>query len=105
MQTRRGLDDEVAAGLYPVGVKPKKGFIPGNRNGGPDADVCDAVLYTMGDGSQVPVSYFVHYDNDSKPDPRERLKADAFISDIIEDFFMTFDGNPNPPLSEILSLS
>ena len=90
---------------YPVGVKPKKGFMPGNRNGGPDADVCDAVLYTMGDGSQVPGSYFVHYDNENKPGPRELLKADAFISDIIEDFFMTFDGIPNPPLSEILSLS
>ena len=67
--------------------------------------MCDAVLYTMGDGTQVPGSYFVHYDNESKPGPREQMKAKAFIADIIEDFFMTYDGVPNPPLSEIVSLS
>ncbi len=90
---------------YPLGVKPKKDFVPGKKNVGEDADICDAVLYTMGDGTQVPGSYFVHYDNDNKPGPREQMKAKAFIADIIEDFFMTYDGVPNPPLSEIVSLS
>jgi hypothetical protein len=90
---------------YPLGVKPKKMFIPGKRVEGPDADVCDAVMYTMGDGTQVPGSYFFHYDCDSKPGPREEARARAFISDIIEDYFMTFDGKPNPPISEIISMS
>lgn len=90
---------------YPVGVKPKADFVPGKRNDGPDADVCDAVLYRMGDGSLRPGSYFFHYDCDSKPGPREEAKAKAFIADIVEDYFMTYDGKPSPPLSEILSLS
>ena len=93
-----------AAG-YPVGVKPKANFVPGKRNDGPDADVCDAVMYRMADGSLRPGSYFFHYDCDSKPGPREEAKARAFMSDVIEDYFMTYDGVPNPPLSEILSLS
>lgn len=90
---------------YPVGVKPKADFVPGKRNEGPDADVCDAVFYRMGDGSLRPGSYFFHYDCDSKPGPREEAKAKAFISDIVEDYFMTYDGVPNPPYSEIWSLS
>lgn len=90
---------------YPVGVKPKANFIPGHRNDGPDADVCDAVMYRMGDGTLRPGSYFFHYDCDSKPGKREEAKARAFISDIVEDYFMTYDGVPNPPYSEIWSLS
>lgn len=90
---------------YPLGEKPKKDFIPGKKLEGPDADVCDAVMYKMGDGSLVPGSYFFHYDCDSKPGPREEAKAKAFIADIVECYFMTYDGVPNPPLSEFTSLS
>ncbi len=32
---------------YPVGVKPKADFRPGKSMEGPDADVCDAGLYTL----------------------------------------------------------
>jgi hypothetical protein len=90
---------------YPVGVKPKKDFVPGRKDEGADADLPDAEMYTLGDGSQVPGSYFFHYDCDGKPGPREEAKAKAFISDIVEDYFMTYDGAPNPPISEILSIS
>lgn len=91
---------------YALGVKPKADFRPGKKSAdSPDADVCDAVLYTLGDGTQVPGSYFVHYDNENKPGDRDKMKAKAFISDVIEDFFMTYDGIPTPPLSEIVSLS
>ena len=90
---------------YPVGVKPKANFIPGHRNDGPDADVCDAVMYRMGDGTLRPGSYFFHYDCDSKPGKREEAKARAFISDIVEDYFMTYNGPRNPCVSEIVSLS
>ena len=90
---------------YPVGVKPKADFKPGKNADGPDADVCDAVMYEMGDGTRVPGSYFFHYNCDAKPGAREEAKARAFISDIVEDYFMTYDGKVNPPISEILSIS
>lgn len=90
---------------YPLGVKPKADFVPGKRNDGPDADVCDAVMYRMGDGTLRPGSYFFHYDCDSKPGKREEAKARAFISDIVEDYFMTYNGQRNPCVSEIVSLS
>lgn len=90
---------------YALGVKPKADFRPGKANEGPDADVCDAVTYTLGDGTEVPGSYFFHYDCHSKPGPREEARARAFISDVVEDYFMTYDGKVNPPLSEILSIS
>lgn len=91
---------------YDLGVKPKSEFRPGGKNSGvPDADVCDPVLYRMGDGRLMPGSYFFHYDNNHKPQAREEQKARAFAADIIEDYFMTYDGRPNPPLSEILSIS
>lgn len=91
---------------YPLGVKPKADFRPGKKNDDmPDADVCDAVLYPMGDGTQVPGSYFFHYDLESKPGPREEAKAKAFIADIVEDYFMTYDGERNPFISQIISMS
>lgn len=91
---------------YPLGVKPKADFRPGQDPSTlPDADVCDAEMYTLGDGTQVPGSYFFHYDCHSKPGPREEAKARAFIADIVEDYFMTYDGQRNRALSEILSIS
>lgn len=91
---------------YELGVKPKAMFHPGKKgNDGPDADVCDPVLYRMGDGKLVPGSYFFHYDMNHRPGSREEQKAHAFIADIIEDYFMTYDGKVNPPHSEILSIS
>lgn len=91
---------------YPLGVKPKADFRPGARGDDlPDADVCDPVMYTMGDGTRVPGSYFFHYNCHGKPGPREEARARAFIADIAEDYFMTYDGQVNPPLSEILSIS
>ena len=52
-----------------------------------------------------PGSYFFHCDCDSKPGKREEAKARAFISDIVEDYFMTYNGQRNPCVSEIVSLS
>ena len=91
---------------YDLGVKPKAIFIPGKKGAdAPDADVCDAVKYRMGDGTLVPGSYFFHFNCHGKPGAREEAKARAFIADVIEDYFMTYDGVPNPPISEIVSLS
>lgn len=91
---------------YALGVKPKAYFKPGaNTSDMPDANVPDAVMYAKKDGSQVPGSYFFHYDLNSKPGPREEMKARAFISDLVEDFFMTYDGERNIAVSEIISIS
>lgn len=91
---------------YPMGVKPKAEFRPGPPDPSvPDADVCDPVVYTMKDGTEKYGSYFFHYDLCSKPGPREEQKARAFAADFIEDFFMTYDGERNPPLSNIVSIS
>lgn len=91
---------------YPMGEKPAKYFIPGPKGkDAPKADVCDAVGYRMGDGSVVPGSYFFHYGNESKPGPREEAKARAFAADFIEDYFMTYNGEVNCTMSELISMS
>lgn len=91
---------------YPLGVKPRAEFRPGRQSDDiPEADVCDPVTYTMSDGAEKPGSYFFHYDLESKPGPREEAKARAFASDFIEDFFMTYDGERNIAVSEIISIS
>lgn len=91
---------------YDVGVKPKADFKPGPKGKDmPDADVCDAVMYEMADGTQRPGSYFFHYNNNQKPGPREEAKARAFIEDIVEDYFMTYDGEPFPAFSQVISIS
>lgn len=91
---------------YPLGVKPKAEFRPGPPDPSiPDADVCDPMVYTMKDGAEKFGSYFFHYDLNNKPGPREIMKAKAFAADFIEDFFMTYDGEQNPPLSNIISIS
>ncbi len=40
-----------------------------------------------------------------QPSSRDEAKARAFAGDFIEDYFMTYDGNPNPPYSKIISIS
>lgn len=91
---------------YPLGVKPKKVFKPGPPDPTiPDADVCDPVVYTMKDGTEKYGAYFFHYDLESKPGEREINKAKYFAADFIEDYFMTYDGERNPPLSDIMSIS
>lgn len=91
---------------YPLGVKPKAEFRPGPVGDDlPDADVCDPAVYVMKDGTEKYGSYFFHYDLNSKPGERELNKARYFAQDFIEDFFMTYDGERNPPLSNIVSIS
>lgn len=91
---------------YPLGVKPKKTFRPGPKDlNAQEADVSDAVIYKKKDGSQAPGSYFFHYDLYNKPGRREEVKARAFISDFVEDFFMSYDGARNIAISEVISIS
>ena len=93
------------AGL-PVGVKPRAYFIPGPAGkDAPEAEVCDAVTYTTKDGKKWPGSYFFHYNNEEKPGPKEEARARAFISDVVEDYFMTYDGERFIGLSQVISIS
>lgn len=91
---------------YDLGVKPAKQFIPGKPLDELEpADVADAIDYEMADGTKKKGSYFFHYDNNSKPGPKEEARARILISDLIEDYFMTYDGVPNLAISQLLSLS
>jgi len=91
---------------YALGEKPKAEFRPGTQKDSlPDADVCDPVIYQMKDGTEMPGAYFFHYNLEEKPGPREEAKAKAFISDLVEDYFMTYDGERNQVLSQIISIS
>ncbi|NTV89389.1 MAG: hypothetical protein HGA22_03360, partial [Clostridiales bacterium] len=91
---------------YPAGTKPKLEFRPGSKGGDiPDADVCDPAVYTDADGNKSYGSYFFHFDLDKKPGAREEAKARAFICDIVEDYFMTYNGERNIVGSEIISIS
>ena len=90
----------------PVGVKPPKVFMPGKDLSTLEAaDVKDAVSYKLADGTQKPGSYFFHYDMESKPGERELNKAKYFIEDFVEDYFMTYDGDVNIAISELISMS
>lgn len=89
-----------------VGTKPRQYFVPGKaQQEVPYADVPDAVIYTTEDGRQWPGSYFFHYNNDEKPGRKEKARARIFISDIVEDFFMTYGGEPFIFGSKVISIS
>ncbi len=89
-----------------LGVKPRAYFIPGPKGkNAPPADVRDPVIYTLADGTEKPGSYFFHYNNNEKPGPKEEARARAFISDVVEDYFMTYDGERFIGGSRILSIS
>lgn len=91
---------------YALGEKPKADFRPGaHKDNLTDADVCDPVIYQMKDGTKMPGAYFFHYNLEQKPGSREEAKAKAFISDLVEDYFMTYDGARNLVLSQIISIS
>lgn len=40
-----------------------------------------------------------------KPGPNEEARARAFISDVVEDYFMTYDGERFIGLSQVISIS
>lgn len=61
-------------------------------------------LYDTADG-KMPGSMFWHYDLMTKPTERDLLRAELFINDVIEDYFLTLDGAPRKPLSTYVSIS
>lgn len=46
-----------------------------------------------------------HYDFQNRPNTRDLTKANIFLNEIIEDYFMTFTGDPRPPYSVYTCIS
>ncbi len=46
-----------------------------------------------------------HYDFQHRPNARDIQKANIFLSELIEDYFLTFTGDPRPPYSEYTCIS
>jgi len=78
------------------GEKPRM-MVPG--------EMPDPLYYELADGSKVQGSYFFHYNNWTKPCSRDEAKAKSLIADIVEDYFMTYDGKRRPVFSEYISIS
>lgn len=45
-----------------------------------------------------------HYDVQRRPSARDLTKANIFLEEVIEDHFLTFNGDPRPPYSMYLSI-
>ena len=46
-----------------------------------------------------------HYDFQNRPSPRDLTKANIFLNEVVEDYFMTFTGDPRPPYSMYTCIS
>lgn len=56
-------------------------------------------------GCGKPGSVIWHYDFQHRPSPRDLLKSNIFLTEVIEDYFMTFTGDPRPPYSMYTCIS
>lgn len=63
------------------------------------------VYYQDADGNYHAGGFFFHCHANSKPGPREELRARAFIADIVEDHFYTSDGKRRTLGSKYTSIS
>lgn len=88
------------AGLAP-GEKPR--MMPGDDGNVPEIQAPD--IYTKKNGEECYGSYFFHHAMWDKPGPREEAKAKALVADIVEDYFMTFNGKRNTVGSQYISIS
>ena len=88
------------AGLEP-GQKPMFYF---NEDRTP-AEIPETTTYQMADGSEFQATYFFHAKMWEKPSQRDKLKAQAFIADIVEDYFCTYNRERNMLGSQYISIS
>lgn len=56
-------------------------------------------------GCGKPGSAYWHYDFMNRPSDRDITKAKIFLSEIIEDHFLTMDGYPRAPYSQYITIS
>lgn len=55
-------------------------------------------------GCGKPGSVFWHYDFQRRPSERDVMRAKNFLSELIEDYFLTMTGDPRPPYSLYTSI-
>lgn len=65
----------------------------------------DPIYYETADGKQMQGSYFFHNHAWDKPGPREETTAKAFVANIVEDYFLSWDGKRNNVGSQYISIS
>ena len=84
----------------PAGVK--EGEKP--RVMGP-GEVADPVYYETKEGKKIQGSYFFHNQMWGHPNDRDILKAKFLVADLVEDYFLTYDGQRGFVQSEYISMS
>lgn len=88
------------AGLGP-GQKPMFYFNEDRTPG----EIPETTTYQMADGSEFQATYFFHAKMWDKPSQRDKVKAQAFIADLVEDYFCTYNGQRNMIGSQYISIS
>ena len=68
-------------------------------------ELADPLVYETADGGHVTGSFFHHARMWEKPGPRDEAKAKALIADLVEDYFLTNDGERRFFFSEYISIS
>jgi hypothetical protein len=65
----------------------------------------DPRYYETKDGRQIQGSYFFHNQMWSHPNDRDLLKAKFLVADLVEDYFLTYNGKRGHVASEYISMS
>ena len=65
----------------------------------------DPVYYTCKDGKEIQGSYFFHNQLWGHPNDRDINKAKYLVADLVEDYFLTFDGPRGWVNSKYVSIS
>ena len=68
-------------------------------------DIPAPKVYYDADGNKHIGSYFFHTHMEQKPSPRDEMKAKALISDLVEDYFYSWNGERKPAGSQYISIS
>lgn len=89
----------------PAGLEPgeKPNMMPDDEGNTPE--IQEPAIYTTKDGETVYGSYFFHHAMWDKPGPRDEAKAKALTADIVEDYFLTFNGERNVVGAQYISIS
>ena len=65
----------------------------------------DPVYYDTADGKKMQGCYFFHNHAWDKPGPREEATAKALVANLVEDYFLSWDGRRNNVGSQYISIS
>ena len=68
-------------------------------------EIQDPEYYETKDGKKIQGSYFFHTQMWGHPNDRDILKAKFLVADLVEDYFLTFDGQRGFVNSEYISMA